>query len=187
MDVNSPLSPSEEKRLDVFLSGCLGGMRPQEIRGFLAAIVSGPSLIPPSEWLDLVMGHPAYHSKERVQGALELLLRLYNQISDHLSSGGEIPPRDLSADDVQQWCAGYLKGARLDEQWGADQTAVMMLFPMAVLAGQLDLHGETDSKGNVIEDDAEHRARYQAELPEYVTGTYQYWLERRRAPPRRRK
>jgi yecA family protein len=187
MDVTTPLSVEEQGELDRFLSRCLGGMTPHEARGFLTAIVSGPSFIPPSEWLDMVVGHPGLQLEERFERAIGLLLRLYNQTSDDLAGHREIPAADLSPDDLKQWCAGYVKGSRLHDGWRADRAAVVMLVPMAVLSGGFDLHGETDSEGAVIEDDSHHRALYREKLPQFVAEIHEYWLRRRRPAARQGK
>jgi uncharacterized protein len=187
MDVATPLSVEEQGELDRFLSRCLGGMTLCETRGFLAAIVSGPSLISPSEWLDMVVGHPGLQLKERSERAMGLLFRLYNQTNDDLAEHREIPAADLSPDDLKQWCTGYVKGSRLHDGWRADRAAIVMLVPMAVLAGKFDLHGETDSAGAVIEDDSQHRARYREKLPRFVADIHEYWARHRRPAARRRK
>ena len=58
-DQSAPLSEEEFNRLeDLLASDIFSGeaMALDELQGFLCAIVSGPELIPPSEWMPAALG-----------------------------------------------------------------------------------------------------------------------------------
>ncbi len=55
---NEPLTEAELDRLEGFLKGCKGGktMNFEEVDGFFAALVVGPEVVMPSEYLPEVFG-----------------------------------------------------------------------------------------------------------------------------------
>ena len=81
---------------------------------------------------------------------------------------------------VAAWCGGYLRAARMDNQWRTDDRGWCLLFPLGVLAGQFDLTGEVDPEGNVIEDSTSYMQRYREMLPVLVTEMNAYWTRWRR-------
>ena len=88
---------------------------------------------------------------EQAKLVFGLVMRLYNQIVSHLAERNPIAPSDPD-EDVGSWCTGYLKAARMDDVWTDDEQGTVFLFPLAILAGEVDLVGEEDSEGRVIED-----------------------------------
>jgi yecA family protein len=55
---NEPLTEAEFDRLTEFLKGCAGGkaMNVEELDGFFAALVAGPEVAMPSQYLPEVFG-----------------------------------------------------------------------------------------------------------------------------------
>ena len=126
-----PLSDAEIKELDRFLLDAEGideSMDIATLDGFLTAIVCGPKMIMPSEWMRWVwdMEHgedaPEFASEAQAQRILELLMRHMNDIAATLqlapdqyepllmenpNDGDPIPILD-------EWCSGFMKGVGLD-------------------------------------------------------------------------
>ena len=112
---------------------------------------------------------------EQAQHVLGLVMRLYNQIVTDLNAGQQITPSDADDDDIELWCAGYLKAARMDDVWLADERGTLFLFPMAVLADEVDLVGEQDFEGNVIKDPAPQLRQCRDALDATVHEATLYW------------
>src|SRR5215216_6567727 len=87
------------------------------------------------------------------------------------------PPDD---DAIGLWCAGYLKAARMDDVWSDDERGFVFLFPHAMLSGEVDLVGEEDSHGNMIEDPAPQLRRCRERLDATVPAANAHWTAWRR-------
>ncbi len=74
----------------------------------------------------------------------------------------------------------------MDDVWNDDERGAVFLFPMAVLSGEANLVGHTDSDGKVIEDPAPQLRRARERLDVTVREANRYWTAWRRksiAPP----
>jgi uncharacterized protein len=126
-----PLSDKEIAELDKFLLDAEAldeAMDVCTLDGFLCAVLSGPTLILPSEWMrwmwDMKEGKraPEFESEKQAQRIVELLMRHANDIALRLSSGSEhyeplfyehrINQRTVTI--VDEWCCGYVKGIAID-------------------------------------------------------------------------
>src|SRR5260221_2871360 len=140
--LDEPLTDVDYDELEVFLGShavpqdC---MDLEMLDGFLTAIVSGPELIQPSEWLPVVWSDsqrtvsPVFANNEQAERILSLLLRLQNSIARTLTESptrfkpllyrpeegvkgrqgcaGEGAPREESAPpEASAWCEGYMNG-----------------------------------------------------------------------------
>src|SRR5437016_11803621 len=88
--LDEPLSEAEYDALESFLGS---NAVPQDcmdlemLDGFLTAIVSGPELIQPSEWLPVVWSDsqrsvtPGFQNNEQAEGIRSLVFRLHRGIS----------------------------------------------------------------------------------------------------------
>jgi uncharacterized protein len=102
-----------------------------ELQGFLFAIASAPELVPPSEWLPLVLGErePQFRTKDQAERILGSIMELYNEINDDVSEDKVKLPEDCRFRDdllsnldedapVSQWSRGFALGhAWLKESW----------------------------------------------------------------------
>jgi uncharacterized protein len=177
-ELQRPLGRTEIEDLSEFLATTPGAMPFPEAHGFLTAIASAPTTIMPSVWQREMLGEPAFASMAQAKHVIGLVMRLYNQILTDLNEGQQIaPPGD---DAVGLWCAGYLKAARMDDVWIDDERGSVFLFPHAVLSGEVDLVGEEDSDGNLIEDPAPQIRRCRERVDATVLEAYQYWMAWRR-------
>lgn len=170
------LSSTELERLRGFLDRSRGAMTLTRAQGFLAAMASTPEMIMPSTWLPMVIGEP--DTPDDASGVVPLVLRLYNQTLEDLNARRPVSPDDEA--ELSLWCRGYLAGTRLDDHWRDDEAVAVMLLPFVVLAGEFDLVGEEDDRGNIIEDPTPQLERYRGLLPELQLRLHQRWNDWRR-------
>jgi len=93
--------------------------------GFLTAIVIGPELVRPSEWLPAIRAHEhAFENVEQAQEIMGALMNYYNGIIRALDGSPEnYRPLYLPQDPAQQpsvarlseWCQGFWKALQLDD------------------------------------------------------------------------
>jgi uncharacterized protein len=125
--------------------------------GFLTAVATAPSLIPPSEWLPIVMGDRSPDGPDDPH--LGLVLRMYNTISAGLPSKDVFRPSPDETQEIEDWCLGYLQGVELDDAWIGDIEAMEPVFPIAVLAGDQPLNDPEDEDHIDDEEGWKHEAR----------------------------
>jgi uncharacterized protein len=118
-----------------------GGLSLEALDGFFSALIIGPDLVLPSEYLPYVWGEnpPEWDSGEQAQDALTLVMKLWNQIARRVRLDPESAeeaafplialPDDMPDEDSPElddydypvgadWAAGFLLGASLrGEQW----------------------------------------------------------------------
>ena len=204
--LDEPLSDAELDELEGFLAS---DAVPQDcmdlemLDGFLAAIVSGPEAIQPSEWLPQVWSDggrtatPAYSSNDQAQRIMGLILRHMVGIQRTL---GESPTRfkpllylpdektrsdkargekDKTPPEASAWCEGYMAGVKLrDEEWQPlydAQDARDWIFPIEALA-----FGDHDDDFTEWIDSDEKRQGLIEELPVAAVLIYRFWQERRK-------
>jgi uncharacterized protein len=128
---SGPLTNREIDKLDAFMlsdGGLERAMDVSTLDGFLCAVLSGPNVIMPSEWMrwvwDMEEGEraPEFASEKQAQRILDLLMRHANDIAVTLT---QVPKdyeplffeRDVkgrTVSIVDEWCCGYMKGIALD-------------------------------------------------------------------------
>src|SRR6202045_2570186 len=126
-----PLIDQEIEELDAFLlsdDGLENAMDVSGLDGFLCAVLSGPNVIMPSEWMRWVWDStegkqsPEFTSEKQAQRILDLLMRHANDIAVTLTQFPQYyEPLFLERDTkgrtvsiVDEWCCGYVKGIALD-------------------------------------------------------------------------
>lgn len=140
------LSKTALADLERFLASTEGAMPLPEAHGFLTALASAPSMIMPSTWQHEVIGEPEFESMAQAQSVIGALMGLWNSILEKLNKGKAVePPGAPDPEAIARWCAGYLRGTRLDEVWRTDDHGIQELFPFAVLAGEFSIEGEEDA------------------------------------------
>lgn len=146
------------------------------VTGFLAAIVTGPDFVPPSEWVKDIFEGDSFLDADDAREQLGRLMRWYNEIrlslSDPESSIG--PPHD-DMEAVHAFSSGYLKGAAKHARWRDDEIAVARLFPLGVLAGRVPRSDLRDENDRPIEDVEERLRRWREALPKLMSDFYSYW------------
>src|SRR6476620_2003657 len=130
---SGPLSVKEIAELDGFLLDAEAleeAMDVCTLDGFLCAVLSGPKLILPSEWMrwvwDMEAGEraPEFKSEKQAQRIVGLLMRHANDIALTLSNDpahyeplfSQNHTGDKVVTIVDEWCCGYVKGMSIDEK-----------------------------------------------------------------------
>lgn len=190
----SPLSEDEFEYLDNILLNRIdenaytegmdeGVLDMSELDGLFTAIVSGPVMIPPSQWLPVIWGdfEPEWKSDEEFEKVFGLLIRYMNSIvSVLLDNHEDFEPlfyeREFNGKTypiVDEWCEGYMHGVGLAaDQWDSGGTEMQIL-----LTPILAFTEETNWRGHDLADDELENVR-KAIMPN-VREIQAYWLARR--------
>jgi uncharacterized protein len=191
-ELDKPLSEREWRELNEFLVSRAAGadskssMDVSELHGFLAAIVTGP-MIMPSEWLPLVWGGDMeWASPEQAQRMITIVMRAMNDVSAELRAGkDEFEP--LLLEDridgppvtiVESWCIGYLRGLalRTDEwRWILDDDKLKAyVLPMLVFGAE-----DNPAYAKVLEG-KDVKEELSAAIGPCAVVMHEKWAERRR-------
>ena len=146
---SEPLTDAELDRLDRFLENCEGGnaMNLEEMDGFFAALIAGPRVVMPSEYLPALFGTETeeahiFESLEEASAILALIMRHWNHIAGTLAAGDIYGPLLLAEEDGLEhgndWARGFIEGTYFcrdewiellnDEQHGGCMFAMLMLY-----------------------------------------------------------
>jgi uncharacterized protein len=116
-----PLTDAEFERLN----GLLGrfdnkrSMNLEQLDGFLAALICGPEIVRPSEYLPVICGDDmvlegSFGAQSVLQDFLSLIMRHWNVIADTLHSGDVFLPLLLEDDEgvthANDWATGFRRG-----------------------------------------------------------------------------
>jgi uncharacterized protein len=145
---SQPLTDAEFDRLSAVLErfGDKHSMNLEQLDGFFAALICGPDIVLPSEYLpeiwgdDIVLEH-ASAEHLMLQEFISLITRHWNSISDTLHSGDVIMPSLLPDENgitrANDWANGFLRGMELrkkdwasllgDEQHGGSLVPIFAL------------------------------------------------------------
>jgi uncharacterized protein len=128
----------------------------QTLEGFLTAVVIGPRLISPSEWLpwiwDCIDGtaNAPFDGPEQANEVLTQLMEKYNRLIAALEADSFIPAFGHDAQDAaQRWCRGFLSAANLDGQaWSMLMLAHPAWFAPFMRLGTRDGAEITEREGD---------------------------------------
>ena len=163
-----------------------GGMPLDIAHGFLTAMVSGPRLVLPNEWLPRIIGESGLN-EDNAEWLLNATMGLYQDIVhdlDHGHYGPLILYKPLeSADPLPLpygWCQGYVQGMYMHgegtvEESGSDAEAAGYLAPIAAF-----LMYEQDQY--LDPPDSQVHRETAEQLAGAALGLYHWWLPRRDAP-----
>lgn len=172
-------------------------MQIDRLQGFLAAVVSSPDMIPPSDWVPEVVGcEPNYDSMEQAQEFMGLLMHFYNRVASTLFENKLLTfcqnsrRAQSQGIDYQSWCEGYISGWSLSqEEWLRPGNGALkqLTYPILFLSGAFREASQREGKEYLPDDEYLKVQQNCIEiLPQAVTDIYQFWLEKRRpAPPQR--
>lgn len=188
-----PLNDVELERLDAFLldridpdadEGDDGLISISGLDGLFTALVSGPVLPQPAQWLPAVWGEyePEWEDQAHFDATIALMMRHLNTIAATLQEApGIFEPLFLQDEDdadaivVDDWCDGYARGVGLArKEWRAGGLEVEKL-----LEPILAFSSATDWSGHDLDDDAAIEGLSNAITPN-VRALYTYW--RKHAP-----
>jgi uncharacterized protein len=144
--------PIDLAALDNFLAsdrtppGC---MQLSELDGFLAGIVAGPDMIPPSIWLPMIWhgDEPDYADIDETQAILGTIMRRFNEIVRVLDTDPDafrlvlVDQADGSF-DASDWTLGFLRAMALcQDDWEPllrDRLAGALIVPIMLVASTTD-------------------------------------------------
>ena len=194
---SGPLTNREIKELDAFLladDSLENAMDVSTLDGFLCAVISGPKVVMPSEWMrwiwDMDEGEqsPEFASENQAQCILSLLIRHANDIAltlieapqyyEPLFFKRDVKGRAVSI--VDEWCCGFVKGLTLDSLgWQPLIEARPDWFEVIHLYGT---KSGWDRLKELIDAHEDAIARHQAFVDMIAPGVrniHAYWLARR--------
>ena len=191
---NIPLTDDEITHLESLLASPIfakQAMGLDEIQGFLCAVISGPELITPAQWMPAVLGNPKYETPEQAAQVTDFLMRFYNEIVTDLVAGealGMLLHRDDGAAeddfDYETWCQAYLDGVDFSptpwDEAGDEAEINELLFPISLLAGEIDPKTLKQIKPR---DMADLMIECREDLPLLAIDIYKYFLSLRTRPP----
>jgi uncharacterized protein len=179
------LTDAERGWLDDFLGSdelLPESMSLPHLEGFFTALVIGPELVMPSDYLPEIWGTtpgaPEFENSEQAEVVTGLLMRHWNTIAARIETGHPIVPliREHSlAIDASEWAEGFMRGVALREgAWRAlfrDRQGASIVGLIASLGGEPD---DEDAMGppKEVTDAAE-------QLPETVAAIAEFWQARR--------
>jgi len=117
--LNTPLTDAEFARLETFLSSHdAATMNLETLDGFFTALICGPDLVPPSEFLPEILGKPSFDDLDEADTIFGLLMRHWNTIAAALQrtlEHDEAYGAFLYEDDQGQvlgndWAFGFMRG-----------------------------------------------------------------------------
>jgi len=147
--LKEPLTEAELDRLAEFLQ-CSDGeaMNVEELDGFFAALVVGPEVVLPSEYLPELFGGEMhqFQSLDQANDILGLLMRHWNDIAATLAKDEVYRPIILEHEDGvaygNEWAWGFMQGmAMRREGWKtllADEDHAGCIVPMLMLYHEHD-------------------------------------------------
>ena len=157
-----------------------------ELDGFLAGIVAGPELIPPSEFLPVIWGgpQPAFADADEARTIVGTILGRYNEIAagldDDPASYQPVFWQDMLGHPVvEDWAVGFMRAVAMrGAAWKPvllDDENSMLLLPIGIIAGIAEPSvGLTDAAvpDNVVDEMMQRAPRL---LPACVVGLQRYW------------
>jgi uncharacterized protein len=152
--------------------------------GYLAAIVIGPGLIPPSAWLPWVwdqvdgQAEPVFDKNSQANRVLSLLMRHYNAVVDAFNTdpSGFEPMFMRGADyGAAEWSNGFLCGFQFDQRaWSLLAVGQPTWFAPFMRLGTEDGIAITDKQGDA--------ARWIDAIVPSLVKMAAYWKSRRAMP-----
>ena len=180
-----PLGPLNEAET-LKLTGLLEHVAGRSLvfaRGLFAAAASAPVLLDPTEWMPLLLTQapPDRTSLERL---FELLIREYNACAECLSLGVPVVPHPGAAEEITEFCRGYVQLMQSVTRWTRDADAFPLSVPFAVMAGYVGPEVLKSSDPSAEQDFDAWRVRRSKSLPDDVAELFGYWAEaRKKAAP----
>jgi len=162
-----PLSNEELQQLDTLLFARLpdeenleedaeeGVLDVSELDGLCTALVSGPELPEPEEWLPLLWGdfEPEWDGEGHYDAVMALLIRHLNTLAATLAEAPQdFEPLFMSEEQdgeevtvVDGWCEGYLKGVALGQaRWKSGGSELQALLrPLRLFSSATDWAAHT--------------------------------------------
>jgi len=194
----APLSDEEMDELDSFLMSDATSsetMMLDCLDGFLTAIVSGPVMVKPSEWLPSVWGpterdEPTFDTFAQAEQITGLIMRLLNSIIWSLQQDPDAfepifdtvvyPDVPRVYTNGEMWAYGYMSGIDLQRHnWNAffdEPDSAEVLRPIYLLGAD-----EVTPEEEELTDTPEQREALSNQIPASVAWIYRFWQPYRTA------
>jgi len=194
-DLFTPLTDNELEQLEEFLLNRIdddvdtsakdeGIFDISSLDGFFTAIVSGPEMIPPSQWIAAVWGdfEPEWQSEKKFESVFSLLMRHMNSIAAHLMNEPEsfeplFMQRDVEDKTfiiVDDWCYGYIMGVEMCiDEWNLDS------MDMTRLLMPIQLFGTEEGWRKMDGLNEQETENIRNAITPNVREIHAYWLARR--------
>jgi uncharacterized protein len=122
-----PLTEAEMDRVSGLLErfGNKRSMNLEQLDGFFAALISGPQVVPPSDYLPVIFGDEmvlwdSVNAQPMLQDFPSLIMRHWNAIADALHSGEVFLPLLLQDENgitrANDWAIGFLRGMEFSQR-----------------------------------------------------------------------
>jgi len=156
---NEPLTETELDGLEEFLKSCKGGkaMNIEVVDGLFAALIAGPEVVMPSEYLPEVFSGEMsdtceFDSLDEANDTLALLMRHWNDIAHTLGKDEVYVPLLLEDQNGvtrgNDWARGFIRGVDLrHDGWKtliADEDHSGWMIPVPMLYQILETISRTD-------------------------------------------
>lgn len=203
LQLMAPLSEEEMDELDEFLLSDATSdetMMLDCLDGFLTAIVSGPVMLKPSEWLPSVWGPteedaPEFETLEQAERITGMIMQHLNGIIWSLQqdpdmfapvfSNNVYPDAPHDYLDGEMWAHGYMTGIDLQRpNWKAffdDQNSEDVLRPIYLLGAD-----EVTPEDEELTNTPAQREELSEQIPASVAWIYRFWQPYRRAVAERK-
>ncbi|MFT3925769.1 MAG: SEC-C metal-binding domain-containing protein [Myxococcales bacterium] len=175
-----PLSELETQELTELLDQ-VAGRTLIFARGVFAAVATAPVALDPTEWLPLLLAQTP-PDRASLQRLFELLVREASACAECLALGVPAVPSPDQADEVVEFCKGYVRLMQSVTRWTRDAQAFEFSVPFAVMAGYVGLDALRSFEPEAAQDPDAWRARHNASLSDDVAKLYAYWAEARAEP-----
>jgi len=180
------LTDAQIDQLDEFLDSVEGAMRLEEVAGFFCALISGPDLVMPSEYLPYVFGDemPDIGSLKQAGENMDLLFQLWNDIADTLYRDEVYVPllRSDKSGKIQanDFAHGYMAGVGMRrEGWSDVINDVLHGGPLVpIMALHYEHADDPDMRPRPITD--EQRENLVVHMTASILGIYRHFAAQRK-------
>lgn len=166
-------------------------MSPEQLHGFLCAVISNPVTVPIKTWLPAVFGNDQkLMGHEAAVEINQLAKQLHADIEHQLLHGETLLPLiiaegklvnldDASNEQLASWAAGYMAGVSLNQQaWlkSGHHEIYALLTPISAFAQFFDNNQPQDAQGKTIDPEIV-RADYLPSLPAAISSIFHFWRQ----------
>lgn len=159
-----------------------------ELDGLLTAVLSGPRMIEPSEWLVALWGGqnniPKWSNEREMNRFMELCFQHMNDIADRLAEfPDQFDPlfgvRETEGQDftvVEEWCFGYMRGVALSD-WSS------LPADLQPALDAIALHGKEENFSQLEALSPEEMEERFAAIRPAALALHDYWISQPEAVP----
>jgi len=182
--MDNPLTDAEWTELERRLAKTYAIYSTEMLDGFLTALICGPELIQPAEFMPAVLEGHHFGSDADAQTFTDLVLRYWHRVADALKyaayAGEPYTPLMTECAVGEQWAEGFMRGTHFrTERWDRFIAGRMGLLMAPVLYLYADTSPNADIRREVPEGLLDDRAAFLDALSRHVVGMYLYFTRQR--------